>query len=290
MSKKISIIIPSYQSLKTIEKTLSSLKQHSNFNEVIVVDSTPDLSVQNQLKHLIDEYGASVVLLDEPTPPGRARASSDTLLFLDADVVIDSNFESEWRIAIDKGINVAGGSVAVPHFQELKPIALAQYFIQFSEFMPSGGIRSSWFVPSCNLMCQKKLFDALGGFPSIRAAEDVLFGLEANKRDKMMFVPQAKVFHVFRENITDFLGNQFLLGSYVYIYRRALSNSVLYQPLLVVLMLPLLVPIKILRISKRVLQYGTHKLLLKYLLVLPVTTLGLCAWSVGYLKAALLRR
>jgi len=69
------------------------------------------------------------------------------------------------------------------------------------------------FLPAVNFFCEKRLFQLAGGFPEIRAAEDVLFGLALGRLEKMCFIPQARVHHVFREDRGAYYENQEMLGN-----------------------------------------------------------------------------
>ncbi|UCD83887.1 MAG: glycosyltransferase family 2 protein [Deltaproteobacteria bacterium] len=88
----ISIIIPAYNSEKTIEKLLISLRE-STFSkyEVIVVN---DHSTDNT-NEIARKYSDTLINLDKRSGPAYARnigaekANGDILLFLDADVFVD---------------------------------------------------------------------------------------------------------------------------------------------------------------------------------------------------------
>ncbi|NJK86647.1 MAG: hypothetical protein HC906_12450 [Bacteroidales bacterium] len=64
------------------------------------------------------------------------------------------------------------------------------------------------------------MFFEVGGFPEIRASEDSLLGMAISEKTNMIFIPQAIVYHIFRENEHHFLANQEMLGKYIFIFRK----------------------------------------------------------------------
>ena len=137
------------------------------------------------------------------------------------------------------------------------------------------------FVPSCNLFCERALFYKIGGFPDYRAAEDVLFGLKANEIEKVWFIPEIKIYHIFRKNIISFLKNQMLLGEYVIIYRRKNYGGLVYSNLIPLLLLPGFLFVKIYRVISRIVKAGWNYIC-SFILVLPIYFIGLLFWSIGF--------
>lgn len=297
MMKKISVIIPSYNSVRTIEHTFKALESQTGKDliyEIIVVDSSDD----NKTKKLLFKYNSTskitIINANFRTMPAIARnmgaeaAQGDILAFIDSDAYPADDWIEQIMIAYSQGYKVGGGSIALPEFQKNKLIPLSQYYLQFNEYMEIGQIIEKKFVPSCNIFCDKELFEKVGGFPAIRAAEDVLFGLKASKIEKLWFIPKIKIYHIFREKMKEFLKNQFLLGKYIIIYRRiAMSDKVYYKRFWPLLFLPLFVLIKLIRITSRVFRNDIF-VILRYLLTLPLFLFGLFFWSIGFAKGVIL--
>jgi len=188
--------------------------------------------------------------------------------------------------AYENSCLAGGGGIEVPGFQRNKPIALAQYYLQFNEYIGSGNNRSKSFVPSCNMFCDRKLFQKAGGFPEIRAAEDVLLGLKLSKMTKMYFIPEATVYHIFREDWQLFLKNQILLGRYISIYRKKYYGSFIYKGPLPLILLPAFLCVKLLRIISRISQTGWSHIY-RFTIVMPAFLLGLLFWSFGFIGGCL---
>jgi len=290
---KISIIIPSYNSRKTIWHTLKSLSMQTRpdlIEEIIVVDSSDDVATVKLLK---EAAGKGEIKLIKPackTMPAIARnigaghAAADYLAFLDSDVMAAGDWVEKIMMFFDKGYRAGGGSVSAPFFQQSSRIALAQLFLQFNEFLNFGVMRKKFFCPSCNLFCEKKLFDLVGGFPAIRASEDVLFGLELTKHCALWFVPEVAVFHIFREEKSGFLNNQRLLGRYINIWRsRAESRRFYYKRLWAIVFMPALFAVKFARILSRIVRTDIPTLC-RFCYSMPFFLLGLFFWSLGFAK------
>ena len=288
----ISVIIPSYNSYATISYTVKSLLDEPNplLKEVIVADSSDDGQTPALLESLRCER-LSVLRLPTKTGPAAARnlgakqARGEILAFIDSDAYAAPDWITRISEAVEGGCRIGGGSLLIPDFQKNKPLALAQYFLQFNEFLDTGMRRVKVFVPSVNLFCEKALFDELGGFPDIRASEDVLFGLAAGKRAPVYFDPSIRVYHIFREDLGAYLRNQVMLGKYILLYRRKYYGGFLYKGAVPALLLPAFVLLKLIRIKIRILKMGKPGELGRFLVSLPLFLLGLGYWAAGFFQA-----
>lgn len=286
----ISVVIPSFNSFKTISYTLQSLASSPDtglLSEIIIVDSSDD----GKTKPFLCGYRSDKIRVIDggvKLMPAAARnlgakyATGDILAFIDADAFAATDWLENIAAASRRGIRIGGGPISLPEFQRNKVIPLAQYFLQFNEFMEGKHVQDKKFVPSVNMFCERKFFDEIGGFPLIRASEDVLFGLKANRLSTVRFLPAIRVFHVFREDIRSFLENQLLLGKYIIIYRRIQDAGVFYyRGLWPLLLLPFFLAIKLFRITRHIFK-GRSAYILRYFLVLPVFLLGLLFWALGF--------
>jgi glycosyltransferase involved in cell wall biosynthesis len=290
--KKISVVIPSYNSAATIAYTLKALRRQTRpelLREILVVDSSDDGRTPAVLEA---EAGADlrVIRPGSKTMPGPGRnlgareAKGEVLAFVDSDAFPDDDWLE--RIAENEaaGFAVGGGSVTLPDFQRRKPVAVAQYYLQFNEFTPHGVRRPAAFTPSVNLYCERGLFDRAGGFPDLRASEDVLFGLNVNRLRPMIFDPAVRVSHIFREDAGAFLRNQAMLGRYVIVYRRLFYKRWLYRGLWPVLLFPFFLAVKCVRMLGRIVRALKPADVPAFIMALPHFLLGLVWWSGGFLK------
>lgn len=223
---KASIIIPSYNSAKTIAFTIENILKQDNFcdiYEIIIVDSSDDdltkdflYSIKHEKIRIIDSGRRVIPSIQRNI--GANDAKGDILVFIDSDAFPAKNWLSKIMSAYNEGWIAGGGAYLVPDFQKDNKVALAQYYFEFGAYLPVGKTRILNIMPACNLFCDRIFFLAINGFPNIRAAEDSLFCLAVSKHVNMIFLPDACVYHIFRENIQNFIDNQFLLGKFNFIF------------------------------------------------------------------------
>ena len=225
--------------------------------------------------------------------PARARnigaeiSREDILVFVDSDAYMAPDWIEKILKRIEDGCRLGGGAILLPESQKHKWIPTAQYFLQFNEYMDNGNARVKPFLPSCNMFCDREIYDLAGGFPELRASEDVLFFLKAGVFAKVWFIPEAKVFHIFRESVSSMIKNQRLLGKYVLIYRRLAEKSrFYYRGFWPLLFLPVFMSVKLLRILKR-LVVSRGDILLQFILFSPAFLLGFMFWGVGLVEGIL---
>jgi glycosyltransferase involved in cell wall biosynthesis len=295
MKRTVSVIVPSYNSFKTIKYTIKGLLSQPDglIDEIIIVDS----SVDDKTRLILSKYESEKIrVIKASAGPGVARnigvrhSKGDILVFIDSDAYPLPGWISNIIKAREDGCMIGAGSITVPDFQKHKIIALAQFFLQYNEYMNIGSARIKAFVPSVTMFCDRKLFEKFGGFPAIRAAEDVLFCLTVNKTAPVWFIPGIMVCHIFREDMASFLANQMLLGKYIIIYRRMHEpHAFYYKGLWPLLFLPGFIIIKMFRIVRRIFCAGPS-LIIKFFYSIHIFLLGLLFWSIGLAKGALSKR
>lgn len=300
---QVSFIIPSYNSGETIALTLESiLKQKAlqAVRDIIIVDSSDDGKTRKVLRAFheqlfkIHRHVENItILLDYKTGPaesrnlGVKRSHGDLLCFIDSDVILEEHWLDNILDAYDTGCLAGSGSVSTPRFQENMPIAPAQLYLQFNESLNSGVNRIIPMVAACNMFIDKNLFQELGGFPKIRAAEDTLLCLSIRKITPIWLIPGARSFHIFRENYQAYFSNQMMLGKYILIYRRKTYPHWFYKGCWPALLLPGFLLVKLFRMNRRIASAGGEHVV-PYLKSIPLFMLGLFFWAAGFLQAALM--
>jgi glycosyltransferase involved in cell wall biosynthesis len=287
----VSFIIPSYNSHLTIEKTISSIfhqRSQEHIAEVIVVDSSDDDKTRQVFKKF-NHPKLRIISMGLKTSPSGGRnigvkeASGDLLCFIDSDVYLDEGWLGVVLTAYSKDCKAGCGSISLPPFQKNIKLAAAQLYLQFNEYLDIGQCHSRMFVPSCNLFCDRDVFKKTGGFPEIRASEDTLFCLNLNKIEKIWFFPEAKCFHIFREEWKSFKRNQELLGKYVIIYRRIFYDKWLYKGIMPVILFPGFLLIKVVRMCLRVSKAGPDHFK-SFVGSFGIFLMGIIYWSVGFIQ------
>jgi glycosyltransferase involved in cell wall biosynthesis len=197
----ISVIIPAYNSEKTIEKLLSSLRK-SIFSdyEIIVVD---DHSTDNT-GEIARKYSDTVVTLKERSGPARARnvgaenAKGDILLFLDADIIGDANllgyisrrFQENQEMKALVGIysKQPANDGFFPKYKAL----VAYFWSQGVKFLEAFDTHSA--------AIKREVFHELGGFDSNykdALVEDFEFGYRVSEKYPIYLDNNLQVAHHF---------------------------------------------------------------------------------------------
>lgn len=289
----ISVVIPSYNSSKTIGYTIDHLLKQTVADqviEIIVVDSSDDGVTKQMLeKHAIGKVrmitsGVRVMPAIQRNI-GAKNAQGDILCFIDSDAYPADDWVEQVLKAYSAGIRVGGGSYRVPELQRNNKLAYAQYYLEFNEYIDTGKRRIKRMVPTCNMFCERALFNAVGGIPEIRASEDVLFGLKVGKLEKMTFIPEAKVYHIFRESVDHYLSNQMLIGKYIYVCRRYYSNPFYLNRAYIPVLYPAFMFIKFMRIMSRVVLAGPIHWK-QFLWSAPLFFKGLRYWGKGFVQGS----
>ncbi len=289
---KVSVIIPCYNSAKTIESCLHSLlQQKTNFEyEVIVVDSSTD-----ETPVIINEKFPAVKLihLEQQTYPGAGRnigvkqAQGNIIAFIDSDCLAAEDWMEKAVGTINEEYCFAGGGVmnGNPH----SSISKVDFWLTFNEFTSSTPERKVIFMPTCNFVCTKKAFLDLGGFdPRLLAGEDTLFCLKASQQYPLLFNPKMIVSHINRTKFKPFLKHHYSFGQHSAYLRQnfELSGSRLSKYALLSFLAP---AVKYIRITLRMMRWN-HQDILSYFLLTPLVLAGFSVWGIGFVKTSFTKR
>ncbi len=300
MKISISVIIPSYNSARTISYTLNSLfnlPKAEFLKEIIVVDSSDDKISLALLKEHKKNYTIKLIHFKKRTIAAEARnigageAKGEILAFIDADAFVERNWLKIIKENYQKGVKLASGSILLPDFQKTKRIAVAEHFLEFNEFMTAPKRLRKKIIPSCNMFCDKKLFIKLGGFPVIETSllfksEDVLFSLKASRFTDVYFIPELRAYHICRDTFKKYLKNQMLLGYSNLIFRSIAYKKNVYYGLVPLFLIPFIMIVKAFRILRRILKTKDISRVLKFFSVLDLFMLGLISWGWGFGRAS----
>lgn len=291
-SDSVSIIIPSYNRAVPIGNCLNSLLALTSRSdpEIIVVDSSDDNTAE-VVKNNFPKV--NLIKLDKRTFPGEARnigvknSSGEILAFVDSDCEADKNWLVNGIKKIEEDYDIVGGPVKNGNPKNL--ISMADHLLTFKDFLPGAPCREVDFLPSCNLICKKKDFNDIGGFPPrIPVAEDTIFSFKAVKsRLRILYDPEVSIFHYNRTRLKEFLSHQFKFGRYMGLINTGIGppGSLFLKIKPLVIFVPLL---KFLRIYSKILISNPGQFL-KFLLLSPLIIPGIFAWSLGFART-LLRR
>ena len=280
LEPKISVIIPTHNSEKTIENCIHSIVSQNfprNEFEIIVVD---DGSKDNTVK-CAKKAGADVITLTEPCFQGAARniGAKNARGFFFAFIDSDCTAGEDWLDSISKELEnnkAIGGPVLNGNSHSL--IAWAEYLIEFSEFHEYRKRTTVPFVPGCNIACIKDVFFKVGGFSEQPLSEDVAFGNSLTKAGiNIVFVPELKVNHLCRTEYNRYISNMKLGGKYS--IRASKDIQSIYTSLS---RSKWLIPaVFIIKLGARARRARSAKKLIKFIICFPIVILGVGAFCSG---------
>ncbi|MFQ6000710.1 MAG: glycosyltransferase [Anaerolineae bacterium] len=224
---RASVIVPAHNATATIGECLEALRRQSLPGadyEIIVVDDGSSDSTRES----VAEYGAKLLTQDHQGPAvarnlGAAQAQGEIILFTDADCVPASDWIetlltafSDDQIAGAKGIYRTHQKELVARFVQLE--YEDKYDLMRKE-------RYIDFIDTYSAAYRKEVFNNNEGFdPAFPRAsgEDVEFSYRLAERGyKMVFVPQAIVYHRHVDSLWDYLKRKFYVGYWrVLMYRK----------------------------------------------------------------------
>ncbi|MGB9703105.1 MAG: glycosyltransferase [Candidatus Micrarchaeia archaeon] len=190
---KISVIIPSRNEAKYIEKTLKALKDQSFKDfEVIVVDSSDDETpkIAEKYAKVVFEKRKGVAIARNK---GAKLAKGEILLFLDADTIPSKNLLKVYsKIFEDKKVVAATGPV--------KPISNSTFYKIGYWFVSDFFVRVCFLfkkniIMGMNFAVRKKVFEKEKGFnEKFVTFEDWDLALRLRKHGKILFSKEAFVY------------------------------------------------------------------------------------------------
>ena len=212
---EISFIIPVFDRPVETEELLRSLSDQTRKGfEIVVVEDGSTLSSEPVVEKYRDRLNISY-FYKENTGPGLSRnygcerAKGDYVIFLDSDCVLPEGYFQTVEDALQENYTDAFGGPDRAH----RSFTRFQKAINFSmtSFFTTGGIRGGnekmeKFHPrSFNMGFSKKVFEATGGFSSMRFGEDVDLSIRIVERGfQTQLIREAYVFHKRRTNLRQF--------------------------------------------------------------------------------------
>lgn len=286
----ISIVVPTYESARTIARCLGALaaQQTDLPYEVVLADSGGDDTVARARAALpaLRVVRSPVRLTPGAARNAGARAARGALLgFLDSDVYAASDWVASAVAAVRPGVDVVCGAIenANPH----SAVSRAEQLIMFNEFLAGSPPGPRWFALSGNLAVRRTWFDAVGGFPDWRGAEDLVFSRRILARGGTVhFDARMRVAHDNRTRLAPFLRNQVMLGRFTATARRRVTFADCGRFAPFVLALPVAPIAKLAKIAVRL--WRTDRAQLRGVVRdFPLFFLGLCCYSAGLVRGTL---
>lgn len=224
---KVSVIIPTYNRCRSLERALQSVVEldfpHGQF-EIVVVDNNSNDGTPNVAQRF-SNTGIALKYVKEPRlsftvarHTGAEAASGEILSYIDDDVVVDK----AWLTAAvdvfenDNRVGIVGGTI-LPIFEVEPPRWIKQYYPMsgwLSLFDLGSDLHETSYASGPNFSVRKDVLEFVGGFPAdtigveakgqLGVVEKIYvgsgdIGLSAKVKKagyKVMYAPKALVHHV----------------------------------------------------------------------------------------------
>ena len=226
--QKYSIIIPSYNRAdETFEllQSLAKLKFPLERFEIIVADDGSTDNTPQVVEQMRQLFPFDLKYFTQANQgPGAARnlgmeqASGDFFIFVDSDVTVPQ----DWLANIDRALHQeqADAFGGPDTYRKDFPALLKAINYSMTSFLTTGGLRgkkgkklAKFYPRSFNMGLSRQLWQKIGGFSNLRHGQDIEFSNRILKSGaKVIFVPDAPVFHKRRTNLRRFFKQVFNWG------------------------------------------------------------------------------
>lgn len=216
---KCSLIIPAYNAEKTIKRCLKSAMEQTlprEIFEIIVVDD----GSTDRTRRIVKEFPVKIVSQKNQGPAvarnrGAREASGDILLFTDSDCELDSNFVKNMIAPFDIDSEIAGVQGSYKTKQKEFMAMFSQVEIE-TRYKIMARNKYIDFIGTYAAAYKKDIFENYGafdtGFP-LASGEDTEFSYKLHKANcKMVFQPEAFVFHQHPNKLIHYLKTKFYRG------------------------------------------------------------------------------
>jgi glycosyltransferase involved in cell wall biosynthesis len=288
----ISVIIPSYNSEKTIKQCLGSLinQTYEGEYEIILVDSSNDKT----LEIVNSQYpNVKLVHLKSKTDPGTARnigirqARGEIIALIDSDCFAMTDWLKRIVEAHGETYNIVGGVVVNGNAAD-DIIGWAGYLAEFREFLPGLPKMEVNHIPTCNISYKRIIFERYGSFQGkYYPQEDLIFNYGLIRQgERILRDPSIVVAHQHRSGLLDFLHHQKRIGTVTAKVLKVTGQEGSFlarYTALAILTQPLLFAVKFARTIIAFLKYQPRAIVNRPFVLIPLA-IGLMYWSFGFVQ------
>lgn len=208
----ISIIIPSYNSAKTIAETIKSLlnQNYREKYEIIIVDSSKD-----ETPDIVSKFPVRLIKQKSIGPAaarnlGVKNAKGEIIVFIDADCIAPKNWlKNLLKPFSDKSIVAVAGTYRTKNKDSIIARFTGYEIEQRHEKMSK--FDNINFVGTYNCAYRKKIFLKFGGFDEkFVQAEDPELSFRISEKDYIIkFQPSVYVYHYHPDSLIKYLKQKF---------------------------------------------------------------------------------
>lgn len=230
--KKVSIVIPTLNEEKYIDKCLNSLIANDYENkEIIIVDGLSDdntKEIVNQIKNENNNINIRIIDNELKITPvalnlGIREATGDYIMIAGAHTTYSKNYISACIKRLeDNKCDIAGGTVITKPGKETtiaKSIAnvLSHPFGVGGAKYRTGNEKEEYVDTVAYGIYKREVFEKVGLFkPELKRNQDIEMNLRLKKAGmRIMLVPEAKSYYYARDNYKDLIKNNFQNGLWV---------------------------------------------------------------------------
>ena len=212
MKLLISIIIPSYNSEKTIERNIKSLlkQDYEGKYEIIVVDKSTDKTPEIVSKFPVKLIKQKSKGISAARNLGVKKAKGKIVAFIDSDCIAPKDWLTNLlKPFSEKDVVAVGGTYKTKNKESIVARFTGYEIEQRHERMKN--LETIDFVGGFNCAYKKHVFLKTGGFNTRFAqSEDGEFSYRVSKKaNKIKFNPSSYVYHYHPETLTKFLKQRF---------------------------------------------------------------------------------
>jgi len=211
-SKKISIIIPVYNSEKTLKECLRYIEKldYPNYEVVVVDDKSKDSSLS-----IAREFNFKTISLTKNVGAGGARnvgarnATGEILLFTDSDILLPKDTLKRVMSYYEKGNEIFIGMFSTKLrfkniFSQYKHLYLCYYYMKQGEKLHT-------LDTSLTVMSKTKFFQYNGFKKNLRISEDAELGTRLTAGGEIITQPK----HINMEHVKHYSLKSFVKGDFI---------------------------------------------------------------------------
>jgi len=226
----VSVIIPTLQEEKYIEKTLSNLQKVTNPIEIVVVDGGSSDKTLEIAKRFTDKvYSIRKRGISKGRNYGAKHANGDILVFLDTDVIFPLDFVEKTQRAFEDSTVVGATCNVMPSHFRLDATLFFYFYNKllkvFTKIKPHS--RGEFFAVRKSVFLRVKGFDE-----DMPCLEDHDLANRLSKLGRFVFIPDLTVYESLRR--MEKLGFWHVMGTwfmnYIFFLLRGKPLSEIWQP------------------------------------------------------------